>query len=88
MVKANLLRKRVLFFSVHENYDTTSVVFLTFDLLMIRNIPIIMKGKLKISFQGKKSPGAFWPLSQQILVRFSKFFFLLKAYEKCFQKQA
>ena len=28
-------------FSVHENYDTTSVVFLTFELLIIRNIPII-----------------------------------------------
>ena len=28
-------------FSVHENYDTSSVIFLTFDLLMIRNIPII-----------------------------------------------
>ena len=51
-------------------------------------IPIIMKGKLKISFQGIKSPGAFWPLSQPILVRFSKIFFLLKGYEKGFQKQA
>ena len=30
-------------FSVHENYDTSSVIFLTFDLLMIRNIPIIQR---------------------------------------------
>ena len=29
---------------------------------------------------------AFWPLSRPILVRFSKFFFLLKAYEKWFLK--
>ena len=30
-------------FSVQENYDTSSVIFLTFDLLMIRNIPIIQR---------------------------------------------
>ena len=30
--------------------------------------------------------GTFWPLSRPILVRFSKFFFLLKAYEKWFLK--
>ena len=51
-------------------------------------IPVIIPSKLKISFQARKSPGAFLPLSQLILVQFSKFFFLLKGYEKGFQKQA
>ena len=51
-------------------------------------IPVVIPSKLKISFQARKSPGAFLPLSQPILVRFSKFFFLLKGYEKGFQKQA
>ena len=51
-------------------------------------IPVVIPSKLKISFQARKSPGAFLPLSQPILVRFSKFFFLLKGYVKGFQKQA
>ena len=70
--------------------DYLSCYYTQFELAYYRCdsvIPVVIPSKLKISFQARKSPGAFLPLSQLILVRFSNFFFFLKVMKRAIKNK-